>query len=279
VLLLSVPYALKAADAETLGGLPAAAFVHTGSGEEPASTTAKSTVNASANFTGKAGMPPATVTGSGTTDFIPLWTSSTNLGNSILFQTGGNVGVATKTPGAKLDTVGAAIAVRGTSSGATGTGVFGKATNTTGSANGVFGQTSSASGVGGLFQNLSTGTGAKILVAEDSTGTDRLSVDVQGNVNVVTGTTTRVKGPLLPINHARKTVAVSTESLITLDWAFPFPDTSYTATCSYVSDVSFESGKGVWGFEINSVSATSLQLDVVAYTNTSISIHCIGVHD
>jgi len=131
VLLPSVPYALNAADDETLGGLLAAAFVHTGSGGEPGSTTVRPNANAPSNSAGKGAAPPATVTGSGTTDFIPLWTSGTNLGNSILFQTGGNVGLATHTPGARLDTVGTAIAVRGTSSGATGTGLFGKSTSTT----------------------------------------------------------------------------------------------------------------------------------------------------
>ena len=153
-----------------------------------------------------------------------------------------------------MDTVGAAIAVRGTSSGAT--------------------------GVGGLFQNLSTVKGAKILVAEDSTGTERLSVDVQGNVNVVTGTTTKVKLSL-PVNHARTAVTVlGGDTLVTLNWAFAFPDTNYTATCSYVSSVLFESGTGVWGFTINSVSASSLKVDVAAYGNgTPITIHCIGVHD
>src|SRR5208282_598661 len=46
-------------------------------------------------------------TGGGTTDFVPLWLSSTKLGSSELFQTGGNVGVGTKTPAATLDVNGA----------------------------------------------------------------------------------------------------------------------------------------------------------------------------
>jgi hypothetical protein len=85
VLLLSVPYALKALDAETLGGKPASAFL-TGS---------------SAN----SGMlPPATVTGSGTKDFMPMWTGKSKLGNSTLFQsTSGNVGIGTTTPAFTLD--------------------------------------------------------------------------------------------------------------------------------------------------------------------------------
>ena len=47
--------------------------------------------------------PPATVTGSGTTDYIPKWTGSTTLGNSILFQTGSKIGVGTTMPSVALD--------------------------------------------------------------------------------------------------------------------------------------------------------------------------------
>jgi hypothetical protein len=47
------------------------------------------------------------VSGSGTTDFVPLWTSSSNLGNSALFQSGSGstakVGVNTTSPVATLD--------------------------------------------------------------------------------------------------------------------------------------------------------------------------------
>jgi len=47
--------------------------------------------------------PPANVTGSGTTNFIPRWTGSTTLGDSKLFQTGGMIGVGTTTPTVALD--------------------------------------------------------------------------------------------------------------------------------------------------------------------------------
>lgn len=52
--------------------------------------------------------------GSGTLDFIPLWTpDGSTLGNSILFQsTSSNIGVGTQTPAAKLDVRGSAT-VRG----------------------------------------------------------------------------------------------------------------------------------------------------------------------
>lgn len=46
------------------------------------------------------------VTGSGTTNYIPKWTSGSALGNSLVFDNGTNVGIGTATPGHKLDVSG-----------------------------------------------------------------------------------------------------------------------------------------------------------------------------
>lgn len=46
------------------------------------------------------------ISGSGTTNYIPIWTSSTGLGNSKLYQTGGHVGIGTTTPAYTLDVAG-----------------------------------------------------------------------------------------------------------------------------------------------------------------------------
>jgi hypothetical protein len=51
----------------------------------------------------EAAPPPATVTGSGTANYIPMWTSSSVIGNSKLYQTGGKIGVGTTTPSVALD--------------------------------------------------------------------------------------------------------------------------------------------------------------------------------
>src|SRR5580693_6878065 len=92
VLLMSVPYALKALDAETVGGRPASSFMLA-----PTSSAGGKNAN----------VPPGTITGSGTADFVPLFTGTTTIGNSKIFQTvGGNVGIATTTPAAKLDVAG-----------------------------------------------------------------------------------------------------------------------------------------------------------------------------
>jgi hypothetical protein len=113
-LLLSVPYALKAGDAATIGGLPPSAFVLAtpllGSNES-APVIVTDVVNSSLDA------PPAgSVTGSGTTDFIPLWSSASNLGNSVLFQSGtgstAKVGINTTTPASTLDVKGTGI-IRG----------------------------------------------------------------------------------------------------------------------------------------------------------------------
>ena len=106
VLLLSVPYALKAADAETLGGKPASAFVLAA---PSATSPAAADASTSALITGPS--PQAAVTGTGTTNFLPLWTSASALGSSILFQSGSGttakVGLNTITPSSTLDVNGA----------------------------------------------------------------------------------------------------------------------------------------------------------------------------
>jgi trimeric autotransporter adhesin len=122
VLLASVPYALKAADADTLGGLPASAYVTT---QQLAARPAQTIIATGASIARAAATDPAstqsqvstsnsvtqaTPSGGGTTNFLPLWTSATNLGSSKLFQsTGGNIGVGTTAPVVLLDVNGDSI--------------------------------------------------------------------------------------------------------------------------------------------------------------------------
>jgi hypothetical protein len=110
VLLVSVPYAIKAGDASTLGGLPASAYALAGS--RAFSTTTASSLAATAitpNVTSN-----VTTTG-GTVGFVPVFTGSTSVGNSILFQntTANGIGVGgTPSSGTELDVFGKAV-VRG----------------------------------------------------------------------------------------------------------------------------------------------------------------------
>jgi hypothetical protein len=109
VLLLSVPYALKAGDAATVGGLPPSAFVLAAAGTASSSTTFVASASSSSDT--QTGMPTATdVTGLGTINFIPLWTTTSNIANSVLFQSAASpfkIGINTTTPATTLDVKGA----------------------------------------------------------------------------------------------------------------------------------------------------------------------------
>lgn len=45
------------------------------------------------------------VSGSGSTNYVPLWTSTTGLGNSIIYNSGGNLGINSTTNGYTLNTI------------------------------------------------------------------------------------------------------------------------------------------------------------------------------
>jgi hypothetical protein len=226
VLLLSVPYALKAADAETLGGLPASAFMHASPGAAQGKTGTAAAPSSAPN------LPPAGVTGKGTKNFVPLWTGATTLGNSVIYETGGNLGIGTKTPQAAVDVVGKGVrgiqatvpgtqaAISGiataTSGGTTGTygqssdpqgnGVFGMdnaATGgigtigisqaTSGSSTGVFGQSASTSGAG-VAGNATAKTGGVSGVLGTALSTGQFSAGVSGFESAKTGQVFGVSG-------------------------------------------------------------------------------------
>lgn len=123
VLLVSAPYALKAGDAATIGGLPPSAFVRanpeSGAPGSPGESAGASS-SGQAQAVGKApGIVPQnqaqpetllavkTFSPGDTVGFLPVWSGSkspTNqIGSSNLFQSGGNVGLGTTSPAASLD--------------------------------------------------------------------------------------------------------------------------------------------------------------------------------
>jgi hypothetical protein len=90
----------------------------------------------------------AQITGSGTTDFIPLWTSTKAPGDSAMFQTGGKVGIGTRRTVARLNVV--------TTSTTTGA-ITGNANATSVSAPGVFGTTASRTEFAAAVYGLAAG--------------------------------------------------------------------------------------------------------------------------
>ena len=186
IMLLSVPYALKAGDAQTLNGQPASAFVTASSGKAA----------------GGNGVVNNAISGGGTTDHVPLWLGSKKLGNSNIFQSAsGDVGIATTTPGATLDVNGAINASTGYNLGgnlfafgsATSMNAFlGFAGNTTGT-----GGLNTASGWAAFFKNttgdFNTVSGGYALYSNTSggwntaLGEDSLIVNTTGSYNTASG--------------------------------------------------------------------------------------------
>jgi len=107
VMLLAVPYALKAGDAQTVGGLPASAFVLAA----PSAGSAAAGTNSGSTDSSTSNLPPAgNVTGSGTVNFLPIWTGASTISNSVLFQLGtgstAKLGINTIKPATTLDVKG-----------------------------------------------------------------------------------------------------------------------------------------------------------------------------
>jgi hypothetical protein len=86
VRLTSVPYAIRAAEADTLGGHPASDYVLATSGASRTSTSNQSDVAAPADE-----QP-------GTPNFLAKYVGPTTVGNSALFEAGGQVGLGTTGP-------------------------------------------------------------------------------------------------------------------------------------------------------------------------------------
>jgi hypothetical protein len=89
LLLVGVPYALEATNAQTLGGLPASAFLR--ASDLQAATAQANPENSSA------------IDGTGKTGTVPLWTGSSALGNSVITQSGSKIGIGTASPATTLD--------------------------------------------------------------------------------------------------------------------------------------------------------------------------------
>ncbi len=117
VLLVSVPYALKAGDAETLGGKPASAYMLSESqnGTASATTTSTSTTNTAlagitgttqkgrkANASPLVACPSLTSDGTATANSITMFTTACNIESSVITQSSGNIGIGTTTPQAFL---------------------------------------------------------------------------------------------------------------------------------------------------------------------------------
>ncbi len=101
VLLVSVPYALKAADAETLGGKPPSAFLLA----DPVGADLRVRPEAGKEAA-KEGPPRegvvGPINGEGTVDTLAKFTGANTIGNAGIVEVSGKVGIGTATPNVKL---------------------------------------------------------------------------------------------------------------------------------------------------------------------------------
>jgi hypothetical protein len=173
VMLLSVPYALKAADAETFGGKAPSAFMPA-SGSEANSSANRSGLNNNVK-----NEHPLSLSGSGTTDYIPLWTNASNLTSSVIFQGAGHeIGIGTSNPVTPLEVTGnnSISIVDVTQTGSSGgSAVSGDVTATSGNGFGVTGSTSSPAGTGVVGVNTAT-TGNAVGTAGSSSSSTGVGV-------------------------------------------------------------------------------------------------------
>ena len=123
VLLVAVPYALKASDADTLGGKPASAYALAGpalaavfpggsppgsANQEPASDSRLATPDSRLLTPASQPQPAAacsavTSDGTASANYLAKFTSACNIQRSLLFDNGTKVGVGTSAPVAFLD--------------------------------------------------------------------------------------------------------------------------------------------------------------------------------
>ena len=183
VMLVSVPYALKAADAETFGGKPPSAYMQTAGSESSGGVSGGVGLSRKVN-----NEHPLSLTGSGTTGYVPLWTSASNLTSSVIYQASGHeIGIGTSIPVTPLEVTGnssIAIVQANQSGSSGGAAVFGDITATSGTGAGVLGGTDSPQGSGvqgensaisglavGVYGISSSSTGAGVRgIAESTTG-------------------------------------------------------------------------------------------------------------
>jgi len=209
VLLVSVPYAFKAHEAETLGGRSVSDFVLSKSGAsgghkiDGAASIATASVNRASDTKRLApSSGPTTFAGSTTDQIVGVTQSGTGAGvsatastNAILgTATGGGYGVHGVANGSggygllgeSKSSSGSGIGIKGSSSGTSGTGLRALATAASGTTTGVSAYVASAAGTAGVFNNAG---GGKILSGQNN-GAEKFSVDGNGNLvsaSAVTG--------------------------------------------------------------------------------------------
>jgi hypothetical protein len=186
VLLVSVPYAFRAHEAETLGGRSVEDFIlappranSSASGEQPsAAGTSATTTNQQGNKPGTkapaANQGPTNFSGSTSDQIVGVTQIGTGAGVKSSAPTEAVLGTATAASGK-------GVAVHGTATGTGGVALKGFATAGTGNTIGVSAYVASPTGTVAVLNN---GAGGKIISGQNN-GVEKFSVDGNGNLNTL----------------------------------------------------------------------------------------------
>ena len=215
VLLVSVPYAFKAHEAETLAGKSISDFVlakDLNSPNSAAGTASSAGFGSTQAASGKgsnqapsklaASAGPTNFSGSTTDQIVKVTQSGTGAGVNASAASNAILGTATAATGT-------AFAIEGVATGTGGRGIFGYANSATGSTIGMEGAANSTSGVGlwgtatatsgptvGVFSSVASPSGTAAvynnvaggkLLSGRNNGVEKFSVDGSGNVNALGG--------------------------------------------------------------------------------------------
>lgn len=250
----SVPYSLRAVsagNADTLGGLPPSAFLRA-AGRSPAAGLTQ--------YPGAGDVAVAPLVNSGTPGYLGKFTDAVDLGNSVLFENAGRVGLGTTTPLADLH-------VTGNNTGSTGVAVQNTGTSLSSASGYDFYSPQGALAASARFNNFSnilfltnaaaggafdfvTGATSRLRIASD--GKVGLGVAPSHKLDVVDdGTGVRVSGghPLVQVEAAAPSAAAPSSQISLVRTLLP-DNTSTTWT--FLNNVTFSLSRD---------GATALSLD------------------
>jgi hypothetical protein len=195
VLLVSVPYAMKAGDAETLGGRPASAFMLASQAEALTSGavgagTLSGLVQSRTLGSTRRNATTQAISTSGTANYIAGWSADgTTLGTTAIFQdpTTDAIGIGTATPAAPLDLNGNAFII-GTATAKPGFGGTMRFRDDTGTPRWLFGLPGSSGATKFRISDLSTNR--EVFAIESGAPVGALYVNSAGNVGIGTAAPT-----------------------------------------------------------------------------------------
>ena len=247
ILFLSVAYALKAADADTLGGKPASAYLL--ANQVTTSVAAASTASQSGTpvvAIGSGALPllvapqaacsAITSDGTATANQVSKFTAACNIENSAIFESGGNVGIGDTNPAGTLDVNGTAF-IRGSLTAESGIVVL-----PTGTATPTQGYVSNPMDLEASLYNTSFGKAASYLFRWESEPVGNDTASTAASLNLLFG----VPGDVIETG-----LSISKSGIFTFAPGQTFPGAGGTVT-------SVGTGTGLTGGPITTTGTISL---------------------